>query len=165
MNAPIVKKSILDDGSVLSGTSISILFKDVGEISLNSEETDFALSIGTVAHALISDDRTQKTGHVFLFRTQGADLGQSINDLQSLGAGDMDGLDHNFVYEVLGRPDENLSLTDVHALAGANGGVVAYADSVAIQLMVTAQHVSVNEKAKTNILIELDETLAMKELG
>lgn len=150
----------IDYRNVLSGRSITIVFKDVGDASMESPETQTGYELGKTVHATVTDDHSGKVGHLFLVHPK-FDVNSSLNvdSFGKLSASDTKG---DFVFDVMGNPDLNITLSDVYALAGKDDTPVkAYVDPVALQLFETATTVRTDENSKAEILQEVDEAIAM----
>lgn len=157
-------KSTEHDGESLSGRSISIIFQNAGEVSFDSPETYSSLSLGKAAHAVVMDDRTNKTGHMFLV----------YPDYQapvSLDNPDQEGmfnhvepkyLEKEFVFEVLGYPDDGVQLSTIYKLEKNDSPVDVYVDVVALQLLETAETIRTDDTAKKAVFDEIDEAIALE---
>lgn len=154
--------SDFDYSNVFSGKSVSIIFKDVGDVCFEGAETQSVALMGKTAHAHIIDDQTKKMGHMFMVFT-GNDDGQSpepTEKAEKINTLDAVEMDQDLVYEVVGHTDENVRLSDVYKVS-QDGPIEVYVDSVALQLLESAEVHRTDERAKELIFDEINETLAM----
>lgn len=149
------------DGDTLSGRSISVVFQNAGDVSFESAETGSSLPLGKAAHAIVSDDRTNKTGHMFLVYPDYQNNAVSAQD-DLIDSMQPQLLDRDFVFEVMGHPSENVQLSTVYKLAGKDGPVDVYVDALALQLLESAETVRTDEAAKKAVFDEIDDAISLE---
>lgn len=142
---------------------MSIIFQNVGDVSFEGADTGSVAVLGKTAHAHIIDDQTSKIGHMFMVFTGSEDdiaMPSVVGANSPVGAFEAVPVDQDLVYEVVGHADENVRLSDVYKVS-QNGPIAVYVDSVALQLLESAEVHRTDEEAKALIFDEINETLAM----
>lgn len=136
------------EGNILSGRSISVVFQNAGEVSIENTDTGFCMDQGLAAHAVVKDERTGKEGHIFLVRDFTHHTNVSEPTL----------VEESFVFSVPGASAENIILDDVYLMPINNLKEGAtYADATAMQLLKSAEIVKTDLNSKELVFTELDE--------